>query len=104
MTTFLPGCRSTSGNRLNHDGVAVEFTGKLRLDKAAFMPQAYRTPGCPYCIDRLIANVSWLTPEGMPGHPRLLGWGARIRTWEWRNQNPLPYHLATPHRSARVAS
>src|SRR5262249_28182601 len=26
----------------------------------------------------------------------LSGWGARIRTWEWRNQNPLPYHLATP--------
>ena len=25
-------------------------------------------------------------------------WGARIRTWEWRNQNPLPYHLATPQR------
>ena len=28
----------------------------------------------------------------------LAGWGARIRTWEWRNQNPLPYHLATPHQ------
>ena len=27
------------------------------------------------------------------------GWGARIRTWEWRNQNPLPYHLATPHHA-----
>jgi hypothetical protein len=26
------------------------------------------------------------------------GWGARIRTSEWRNQNPLPYHLATPQR------
>ena len=26
------------------------------------------------------------------------GWGARIRTWEWRNQNPLPYHLATPQQ------
>jgi hypothetical protein len=25
------------------------------------------------------------------------GWGARIRTWEWRYQKPLPYHLATPH-------
>src|SRR5215470_5337768 len=25
-----------------------------------------------------------------------LGWGARNRTWEWRNQNPLPYRLATP--------
>src|SRR5438876_11845521 len=24
------------------------------------------------------------------------GWGARIRTWEWRIQSPLPYHLATP--------
>ena len=27
---------------------------------------------------------------------RRYGWGARIRTWEWRDQNPLPYHLATP--------
>src|SRR5215468_1141734 len=29
-----------------------------------------------------------------------VGWGARIRTWEWRNQNPLPYHLATPQGAA----
>ncbi len=28
-----------------------------------------------------------------------VGWGARIRTWEWRNQNPLPYHLATPQHA-----
>ena len=26
------------------------------------------------------------------------GWGARDRTWEWRNQNPLPYRLATPQQ------
>jgi hypothetical protein len=26
-----------------------------------------------------------------------VGWGGRIRTSEWRDQNPLPYHLATPH-------
>jgi hypothetical protein len=25
-----------------------------------------------------------------------LGWGGRIRTSAWRNQNPLPYRLATP--------
>ena len=35
-----------------------------------------------------------------PGVNRALlfeyGWGARIRTWVWRNQNPLPYRLATP--------
>jgi hypothetical protein len=30
---------------------------------------------------------------------RLIGWGARIRTWAWRNQNPLPYRLATPQQS-----
>lgn len=26
------------------------------------------------------------------------GWGGRIRTLEWRDQNPLPYHLATPQK------
>jgi hypothetical protein len=32
----------------------------------------------------------------------LVGWGARIRTWECRNQNPVPYHLATPQRIAAM--
>ena len=32
----------------------------------------------------------------------IIGWGARIRTWEWRNQNPLPYRLATPQRASRL--
>ena len=27
---------------------------------------------------------------------RLTGWGGRVRTSECRNQNPVPYHLATP--------
>src|SRR5882757_8946586 len=31
----------------------------------------------------------------------LAGWGGRDRTSEWRNQNPLPYHLATPQRADR---
>ena len=30
---------------------------------------------------------------GMPG------WGGRDRTSEWRNQNPLPYRLATPQQA-----
>ena len=30
------------------------------------------------------------------------GWGGRIRTSVWRNQNPLPYRLATPQRAARL--
>src|SRR4029453_16857805 len=32
------------------------------------------------------------------------GWGARIRTWEWRYQKPLPYHLATPQRASIESS
>ena len=28
--------------------------------------------------------------------PLKAGWGGRIRTSAWWNQNPLPYHLATP--------
>ncbi len=31
------------------------------------------------------------------------GWGGRIRTSEWRDQNPLPYHLATPQQSSARA-
>ena len=37
-------------------------------------------------------------PGNHTAETALAGWGARIRTWEWRNQNPLPYHLATPHQ------
>ena len=29
----------------------------------------------------------------------ILGWGWGIRTPEWWDQNPLPYHLANPQRS-----
>jgi hypothetical protein len=28
--------------------------------------------------------------------PARVGWGGRIRTSVWRDQNPLPYRLATP--------
>src|ERR1700716_4284451 len=35
---------------------------------------------------------------------RLAGWGGRIRTSAWWNQNPLPYHLATPQQAGRKAA
>ena len=34
------------------------------------------------------------------GRGDIFGWGGRIRTSAWRNQNPLPYRLATPQRCA----
>ena len=39
--------------------------------------------------------------EGFSLKITLRGWGAWIRTRGWRNQNPLPYHLATPHQQCR---
>jgi hypothetical protein len=38
-----------------------------------------------------------ITPEHFRKRLLILGWGGRIRTYEWRHQKPLPYHLATPH-------
>ena len=37
----------------------------------------------------------------MNRNPRKDGWGGRIRTHGWRDQNPLPYRLATPQLKAR---
>src|ERR1044072_83552 len=52
-----------------------------------------------------LANTqAWLLWHPPARHIDLLperretGWGAWIRTRGWRNQNPLPYHLATPHQ------
>jgi hypothetical protein len=36
-------------------------------------------------------------------HPiQMGGWGGRDRTSECWNQNPVPYHLATPHQAGSV--
>src|SRR5258708_31678201 len=37
---------------------------------------------------------SFAIDESSP--PQKFGWGGRIRTSVWRDQNPLPYRLATP--------
>ena len=29
-------------------------------------------------------------------NPQYIGWGGRIRTYEYRSQSPAPYRLATP--------
>ncbi|MEA2951832.1 MAG: hypothetical protein QOJ96_1352 [Alphaproteobacteria bacterium] len=42
---------------------------------------------------------SFVTSYRKFAEPGLAGWGGRIRTSGWRNQNPLPYHLATPQRA-----
>ncbi len=36
--------------------------------------------------------------------PVKIGWDGRVRTSEWRNQNPLPYHLATSQCRRRTGA
>jgi hypothetical protein len=63
-------------------------------DAGGFLPQK-ADQGNPKRPDftGIFARISEIFPyRGLPG------WGAWIRTRGWRNQNPLPYHLATPHR------
>jgi hypothetical protein len=50
------------------------------------------------------SNNYHLKVARLPIAPHGLGSGARIRTQEWRDQNPLPYHLATPDYLARGQS
>jgi hypothetical protein len=59
------------------------------------MPEVVDQRPLPTSLTRgnVDAFPSWgkFTPE-----TALPGWGGRIRTSAWRNQNPLPYRLATP--------
>ena len=81
--------------------------GPVRADVIGLLfrwPQARLPPLCP------METRGYSAPGGRERNQRFrrYGWGARIRTWEWRYQKPLPYHLATPQddaliRKARVA-
>src|SRR6266481_1526394 len=55
-----------------------------------------RPAHCPLTLGNVGGSP---TPGNHTAETGLAGWGARIRTCEWRNQNPLPYHLATPQRA-----
>src|SRR5271165_318568 len=59
----------------------------------------------PFC-GRFIQNTRALPYDKIPQMVDLYvetGWGGRIRTSVWRNQNPLPYHLATPQSAGNLS-
>src|ERR1700730_5014511 len=64
--------------------------GQIRADHAGF----------PKAVEDAVAvrDVKRSARSHTPGSG-LQFWGGWIRTNEWRIQSPLPYHLATPHRS-----
>jgi hypothetical protein len=84
------------------------FRGQLGLEPRKPKRAANRLPQAPF-------QRSPITPPAEPHEVwastpviakslnyEMPGWGGRIRTSGWRNQNPLPYHLATPQRAARL--
>src|SRR5215510_9693452 len=82
-------------------GAHATTTGILKL--VNILAFNVRIQGCrgslhPFCQSLPLRLRGALHDQGSLRFPRLIGWGARIRTWECRNQNPVPYHLATPHR------
>src|SRR5262249_3197686 len=82
----------------NASGQKRDTKNRLRSERRGMATtKPNRRRGDPEASDecRHSARISENPPLIM-AETRLVGWGARIRTWEWRNQNPLPYHLATP--------
>jgi hypothetical protein len=91
-------------SRSNAWGIAALF-GAVRERSANWHVQAPNPPGYSgmfrVAFERLTPGDRATFCAGHVNGEKLVwqvGWGARIRTWEWRNQNPLPYRLATPHR------
>src|SRR5512138_2636845 len=64
------------------------------------MTELMRAPCCAQGKSRH-PETNWPGDIAPEVSRRRTGWGAWIRTRECRNQNPVPYHLATPHPCAR---
>ena len=56
-----------------------------------------------WCWLGRVASLLLPHPGNYHAETGMPGWGGRIRTSAWRNQNPLPYHLATPHCESEIA-
>jgi hypothetical protein len=74
------------------DEIGGDANGSRFLRRRPLRPGTPRQPPQPFSALSGSSDPKTCAPRVW------LGWGARIRTWEWRNQNPLPYHLATPQR------
>ena|ERR1700720_436601 len=58
-------------------------------------------PQRPCNISLSIGNVAhFFIRRAYPTETGVAGWGGRIRTFVWLNQNPLPYRLAALHSAA----
>src|SRR5262249_49171815 len=72
-----------------HLAVNLSVADALRAKRAVTIGTSLRVE---FCANRLFRHRKVTAAPTK----KKVGWGGRIRTSEWRDQNPLPYHLATP--------
>jgi hypothetical protein len=79
---------------------ACPMMGSAPSAKKAFAPESVVSR---HSRKRLVPDSFRRANHTLLQQAELIGWGGRIRTSVWRNQNPLPYRLATPQCAARLA-
>ena len=90
---------------LGHRSAQISFSSQKTLcgremrQKRLFrdLARSRRSKAIRHCIWHSKRSVNAPLPNQAIDNYEV-GWGGRIRTSEWRDQNPLPYHLATPQR------
>ena len=96
VSLLVTGCeKKVSAQSLLKTGVFQMAAGDYRLFRSENAQNRSPETGGQFAKARhwrAFLRVSGIASPsaGMPG------WGGRIRTSAWWNQNPLPYHLATP--------
>jgi hypothetical protein len=95
----------TPRQRVNHEIPAERYSGTLsrrRRVRMSLLPK--RSRATPRKCRKFGRNLTALRYYSHCGTNNLVaGWGARIRTWEWRNQKPAncPF-ITTPFRRWRL--
>ncbi len=79
-------------------GTSYEHSRLEDIIRATYNDQTHSCAGKERCFGERCRTAS-ASASINPGCDRVKnGWGTRDRTWEWWNQNPLPYRLAIPHQ------
>ncbi len=82
-------CWPSNGSDRNNSGWGGRIIRRYAPHPSGAAPKAGRYPSRRDSTREPLQRDEWLAPTND-------GWGGRIRTSVWRDQNPLPYRLATP--------
>src|SRR4029453_15419916 len=103
MKTSVPRMFSSIWNETSESGKRRSRacpTGTPRKAAISFASSGWARPEKTLSSPNPIpVNGSLMSPHSCLAQNRTVGWGGRIRTFEYGIQSPAPYRLATPHCS-----